>query len=173
MIDPVVRRARGADAGALAALEAEARAALVDARGGARWLEEHPAVGPGWAAEVETGAVFVAVLSAPPTAGTDGVAGVQAVEAVEVVVGYLALAVDGGVARITQVFITPDARELGFGDALIDVATDAARDAGAAVIEGEALPGDRETKNLYERAGITARLITVSRRLDRPVPPRF
>ena len=27
-------------------------------------------------------------------------------------------------------------------------------------VEGQALPGDRETKNLYERAGITARLIT-------------
>ena len=32
-------------------------------------------------------------------------------------------------------------------------------------LEGEALPGDRETKNLYERAGITARLITVSKSL--------
>jgi GNAT superfamily N-acetyltransferase len=76
------------------------------------------------------------------------------------------LVVDGGVARIDQVFVTPDARELGFGDTLVEVATDAARAAGATVIEGEALPGDRETKNLYERAGITARLITVSRRLD-------
>ena len=41
-----------------------------------------------------------------------------------------------------------------------------ARDRGAQVFEGEALPGDRDTKNLYERAGITARLITVSTRLD-------
>ena len=42
---------------------------------------------------------------------------------------------------------------------------DIAVEAGASVLEGQALPGDRETKNLYERAGITARLITVSRRL--------
>jgi GNAT superfamily N-acetyltransferase len=155
MIDPVVRRARGADAGALETLEAEARAALVDARGGVRWLEEHAVVGSGWATAVETGTVFVAVLS-------DSVAD----DGVEVLVGYLVLVVDGGVARIDQVFVTPGARELGFGDALVEVATDAARAAGAVVIEGEALPGDRETKNLYERAGITARLITVSRRLD-------
>jgi GNAT superfamily N-acetyltransferase len=155
MIDPVVRRARGDDAGALEALEAEARASLVDARGGVRWLEEHAAVGSGWETAVDTGTVFVAVLS---DAGVDA--------GVEVLVGYLVLVVDGGVARIDQVFVTPDARELGFGDALVEVATDAARAAGAVVIEGEALPGDRETKNLYERAGITARLITVSRRLD-------
>jgi GNAT superfamily N-acetyltransferase len=155
MIDPVVRRARGADAGALETLEAEARASLVDARGGVRWLEEHAVVGSRWTTTVETGTVFVAVLS-------DSVAD----DGVEVLVGYLVLVVDGSVARIDQVFVTPDARELGFGDALVEVATDAARSAGAVVIEGEALPGDRETKNLYERAGITARLITVSRRLD-------
>ncbi len=156
MIDPVVRRARGDDADALAAMEAEARAALVDARGGVRWLEEHSPVGSEWAMVIETGTVFVAVLS-DPTAGADSV---------EVLVGYLVLVVDGSVARIDQVFVTPGARELGFGDTLVEVATDAARAAEATVIEGEALPGDRETKNLYERAGITARLITVSRRLD-------
>ena len=33
------------------------------------------------------------------------------------------------------------------------------------VVEGTALPGDRDTKNLYERAGITARKIIVSTRL--------
>ena len=157
MIDPVVRRARGDDAGALAELEAEARTALVDARGGARWLEEHPAVGSGWATAVETGAVFVAVLSESGGGGAEGV---------ELLVGYLVLILDGNVARIDQVFVAPGARELGFGDTLVEVATDAARAAGARVIEGQALPGDRETKNLYERAGITARLITVSRRLD-------
>ena len=84
----------------------------------------------------------------------------------DVVVGYLVLDVNGPVGRIDQVFVTPEARELGFGDALLEAATEAARAAGATVLEGEALPGDRETKNLYERAKITARLITVSRRLD-------
>ena len=36
---------------------------------------------------------------------------------------------------------------------------------GLAVKQFQALPGDRDTKNLYERAGITARLIVVSRRI--------
>ena len=81
------------------------------------------------------------------------------------VVGYLVLVTALPVAHVDQVYVTPDARELGFGDALLEAATDAAVEAGATVLEGNALPGDRETKNLYERAGVTARLITVSRRL--------
>ena len=56
----------------------------------------------------------------------------------------------------------PEARELGFGDWLLEAALHAARDAGSTVLEGTALPGDRDTKNLYERAGIKARKITVS-----------
>ena len=39
------------------------------------------------------------------------------------------------------------------------------RDHGAELIEAETLPGDRHLKNLYERAGVAARLITVSKRL--------
>ena len=44
MIDPTVRRCTGdeADIAQLVELEAEAREALVDQRGGARWLVEHP-----------------------------------------------------------------------------------------------------------------------------------
>ena len=49
MIDPDVRAADGADVEALTELEVEARAALVDARGGRRWLEEHPLIGGAWA----------------------------------------------------------------------------------------------------------------------------
>jgi GNAT superfamily N-acetyltransferase len=151
MIDPVVRTARRADVDALRLLEAEARAALVTARGGSRWLDEHPELGAAWPDALAERQVFVAVLD---------------VEGADVVVGYLVLDVAGTIARIDQVFVTPDAREVGFGDALVEAAESAAREIGAAVLEGQALPGDRETKNLYERAGITARLITVSRRLD-------
>jgi len=151
MIDPVVRRAVSDDAGSLAFLEAEARASLVDTRGGNRWLEEHPTIAPDWAPAVDERDVFVAVLA---FAGDP-----------EVVVGYLVLDIDGAIARVDQVYVTPGARDLGFGDALLELATEVARSAQVAVLEGQALPGDRNTKNLYERAGITARLITVSTRL--------
>ena len=95
--------------------------------------------------------MFVAVLDV----GDDG----------PLVVGYLVLDVDGAIARVDQVYVTPDARELGFGDALLEAATDGGRRGRRrACSRATALPGDRDTKNLYERAGITARLITVSRR---------
>ena len=75
------------------------------------------------------------------------------------------------IAHVDQVYVTPEARQLGFGDALLELAEGAGRAAGADFLEGHALPGDRETKNLYERAGITARLITVSRALSGPSKP--
>ena len=84
----------------------------------------------------------------------------------EVVVGYLVATLGSDhVVRIDQVWVTPDARELGFGDALLEAAIGRARAAGATAVEGEALPGDRHTKNLYERAGIVARLIVTYRAL--------
>jgi GNAT superfamily N-acetyltransferase len=148
VIDPDVRTAEPRDVAQLVALETEARGALVDQRGGRRWLEEHPRVGDAWPDRLASDTVFVAFID-------------------DVLVGY-ALVVDTGpdISRIDQVFVTPGARELGFGDALLAAGLTHARDRGAQVFEGEALPGDRQTKNLYERAGITARLITVSTRLD-------
>ncbi len=137
MIDPLVRPATADDAVELRRLAREARALLVDRRGGQRWLATHPE--PHW----DRSDVIVAHI--------DGV-----------VVGYLVLSIVGDVAAIVEVYVTPAAREVGFGDALIEAAVSSARAAGASVLEGEALPGDRDTKNLYERAGITARLITVS-----------
>jgi ribosomal protein S18 acetylase RimI-like enzyme len=146
MVDPVVRPARRDDVDQLRALEGEARAALVGQRGGDRWLETHAQRGPQWDAAVLDGAVSVAVIG-------------------EVIVGYLVASQAGHVASIDEVYVTGEAREVGFGDALVEAATAAARSGGCTMIEGEALPGDREAKNLYERAGITARLIIVSKSL--------
>lgn len=152
MIDPTVRAATIDDAAELVELEHEARVALVEARGGQRWLEEHRVVGAGWVARIDLGGVFVAELAAPDGSWPG-----------PVVVGFVVVDVDSDVAVVDQVYVTPAARELGFGDALLDAALDAARRGQARLFEGQALPGDRNTKNLYERAGITARLITVSK----------
>ena len=150
MIDPVVRRAEPArpdDVTQLVLLEEEARAALADQRGGEQWLVEHPVIGSGWPERCRDSDVYVAVID-------------------DVVVGYLVADLgDDRVVRVDQVWVTPEARELGFGDQLLAVAIDAARSRGAVAVEGQALPGDRHTKNLYERAGIVARLITTFRRL--------
>jgi GNAT superfamily N-acetyltransferase len=153
MLDPTVRRAVVDDAGALWDLERAARTSLVDTRGGNRWLDEHPEIGDGWGSAVDERGVFVGVIP---------------IEDVEVPVGYLvAELVDAPmrVVHVDQVWVDPDARELGFGDEMLATAIAWGREGGADVVEGHALPGDRNLKNLYERAGITARLITVSRRL--------
>jgi GNAT superfamily N-acetyltransferase len=149
VIDPIVRAARPGDAAELEALEAELRSALIDQRGGGRWLDEHPPIRPAWRELIAGGGVFVGTID-------------------DVVVGYVVVLDDSPeLTRVDQVFVTPAAREVGFGDELLAAALSHARQRGATIFEGQALPGDRDTKNLYERAGITARLITVSTRLDR------
>jgi ribosomal protein S18 acetylase RimI-like enzyme len=147
VIDPLVRRANADDVAQLDLLEREAREAVADQRGGERWLVEHPPVGEDWAGELGRRDVIVAHIG-------------------DVVVGYLvsALGTDG-IMRVDQVWVTPAARELGFGDELLATAIADARERGGVAVEGQALPGDRHTKNLYERAGIVARLITTYRTL--------
>ena len=69
------------------------------------------------------------------------------------------------IARITFVFVEPEARHIGIGEALIDAAAAWARAVGCTGIDGLALPGDRHVKNLYERSGMTARELTTYREL--------
>ena len=144
-----IRLADVDDAPAIAELEAEARAALVDARGGAALLAEQPEVGD-----------WPAVIGA-----TDRRVWVATIDGT--VVGYLELATPtrGGAGIVRQVYVHPEAREVGFGDYLLAEAIDEIRRLGGTVVESFALPGDRDTKNLYERAGVTARKIIVSKRL--------
>lgn len=143
MIDPTVRAATASDTAQLVALEGEARHGLAEHRGGSRWLQTHPAIGGTWADAVAEGRVVVAHID-------------------DVVIGFGVVRVDGDLAHVDGVYVVPEARELGFGDELLAGLIAVARERGAALIEGHALPGDRNTKNLFERAGIKARLITVS-----------
>jgi GNAT superfamily N-acetyltransferase len=149
MIDPTIRRCRAdeADFAQLELLEREAREALVGQRGGDRWLAEHAPIGNRWRERCSGADVWIAHID-------------------DVVVGYMVAELgDDLIVRIDQVWVTPLARELGFGDALLEHAIAAARERGATGVEGQSLPGDRQTKNLYERAGIVARLITTYRDL--------
>ena len=81
----------------------------------------------------------------------------------------LRFAADRDRGIVTHAFVEADARELGFGDAMLQVAIEACRSRGLAGIEAVALPGDRDTKNMYERAGMTARKLTVYKSLSDPV----
>ncbi|MGA1681905.1 MAG: GNAT family N-acetyltransferase [Ilumatobacteraceae bacterium] len=124
------------------------RQGMVDRRGGEAWLAEHPRLGD---LEQWWGDSFVACVD-------------------EVVVGFLVGRVDedprGRIFVVDRVFVVDGARGLGCGDDLLEVALSHAIARGCAYLEGTALPGGRDTKNLYERAGVTARSITVSQRLS-------
>lgn len=59
------------------------------------------------------------------------------------------------------VHVLPEARGAGAGDALMDELIERLRARGVGWLGARALPGDRETKNLYERHGMSAKLIEV------------
>ena len=148
-MDPVVRPAGEEDCADLARLEALARDAIRDVRGGALRLGECPPVDD-WPALVRdhSARVFVGTLD-------------------DAVVAYMVLVLQPARNRgtVTHVYVEPEARELGLGDTMVEHAISTVRDAGLGGIESVALPGDRETKNLFERAGLTARLIIVYKSL--------
>ena len=154
MIDPTVRRAVADDAGALrrsrtrrppvasstpAAATAGSTNTLRSATDGRRAVGER--------------AVFVAVIP---------------VDDVEVPVGYLVadlVTTRCGSSASTRCGSSPTRASSGSATRCSPPRSAWGRDGGAELVEGHALPGDRNIKNLYERAGVTARLITVSRRL--------
>lgn len=149
-VDVIVRAAASVDAPACVDIDHDARHELVEQRGGEAWLAEHRPLSDlseWWAHS------FVAVID-------------------DVIVGFLVGRIDdttrGRVFRVDRVYVLAGARELGCGDELVAAAMARAIDENCGFLEAVALPGDRDTKNLYERAGVTARSITVSKRLSGP-----
>ena len=143
------RRASESDCEVLEVLESEARANLDHFRGGIRLGDEFELVGKQWASVIADSSTNTFV------AGVD-----------ETVMGYLVAKLgqtnSGKIATIEQVFVTKDARNIGIGDALVSATIAWAKAESLVALDGFALPGDRETKNLFERSGLVARLITVT-----------
>lgn len=67
---------------------------------------------------------------------------------------------------VTDIYVEPDARSVGVGEALITEAVAWCRAKGCVGVDGLALPGARATKNFFETFGFTARAIVVHHRLD-------
>ena len=143
------RRASQIDCEILKTLEGQARASLDHFRGGVRHGDDFELVGDQWASVIADSSINTFV------AGVD-----------ETVMGYLVArlgqAKSGKIATIEQVFVTSDARNMGIGDALVSATILWAKAESLVALDGYALPGDRETKNLFERSGLVARLITVT-----------
>ena len=74
--------------------------------------------------------------------------------------------VDGSrLAVVTDLYVDPEARGVGVGEAMMDALVAHAERAGAIGIDAIALPGDRATKNFFESFGLKARAIVVHRAL--------
>ena len=68
--------------------------------------------------------------------------------------------------RITDMWVQPEARQVGVGEALVANVIEWCTERGCVGIDSLALPGNRATKNFFETFGFKARLLTVYRPLD-------
>ena len=155
-MDVAARPAGPADLEVVVALSHAATAELRPLRGGEIWSQ--------WEARPEpiepTLAAFLDDDTAALLVGTiDGV-----------VVGYAAVAEhrlhDGRlVGDLTDLYVMPDGRGVGVGEAMMGHVTGWCGDHGCVGIDSIALPGDRATKNFFETFGLVARALRVHRAL--------
>jgi GNAT superfamily N-acetyltransferase len=151
----IARPADDGDVKDLAQLLVEAEAEMAPQRGGAALLASHE----------RAPSAADTVLAAINDLDTMVWCGVWE----DMVVGYLIACSsyegDSMIVTISDLFTTPEARDVGIGEVLLETAIAWAIGIDAVAIDAHALPGARESKNLYERLGLTARLITVRRNL--------
>ncbi|HEX6419558.1 MAG TPA: GNAT family N-acetyltransferase [Acidimicrobiales bacterium] len=88
----------------------------------------------------------------------------------DTVVGYAVARVehlaDGGLLGVVEdLYVDPQARAVGVGEALMDHVLAWCRARGCFGVDSLALPGDRHTKNVFESFGLVARAIVVHRPL--------
>jgi ribosomal protein S18 acetylase RimI-like enzyme len=91
----------------------------------------------------------------------------------EVIVGYAAVRREevypqGALAVIDDLYVEAEARGVGVGEALMDELVAWARSRSCFGLDALVLPGNRASKNFFERFGLTARAIVVHRSLDDP-----
>ncbi|MCY3910924.1 MAG: GNAT family N-acetyltransferase [bacterium] len=156
------RPARPDEAGIVAGLAREARREALEYRGGERWMAMEAASEP-----LED---HLAALIADPDAFV--VVGIWE----EAVVGYgwarWVLRPDGSpIARIDELFVTPEARSVGVGESLFGALMKWAREQGLVAVDAFVLPGHREAKNFFETFKMTAHALIVHTELDQDLEP--
>ena len=146
----IIRDASVTDIVDVQELENSAFESLSSFRGLAQFVEMSPRIGDGWNEIIDDSKYKLFV----------GVSGQK-------IHGYLLVEVFAGLhkALIKQVFVDSTARQLGLGALLIERCEQVVRDNGCTVLEGLALPGDRDMKNLFERASMSAQLLIVGKNL--------
>lgn len=156
-IEEAARQARAGDIEVIEALLDHAIAELEPRRGGSMWVRREARSRP---ARDE----LLRLLG-----GTQSLLIVGTID--DVVVGYCSALTerlhDGALlAILTDIYVLPEAREVGVGEAMLDLCLDWARSSGCVGLDSLALPGDRHTKNFFESFGMVARAIVVHRPLD-------
>jgi GNAT superfamily N-acetyltransferase len=74
---------------------------------------------------------------------------------------------DQGILGVVEdIYVEPLARGIGIGEAMMDHLLAWCRERGCFGVDSLALPGNRATKNFFERFGLVARAIVVHKRLD-------
>lgn len=158
-MDEGARQAGPADASAMTALSRQATAELRPNRGGSVWHRREARPEP------------IDEPLAAMAAGTDADSYAVVGTVDGVVVGYgIALVEklhDGATLVVVRdIYVDPEARSIGIGEAMMDLLVAWARSLEAVGIDALALPGDRQTKNFFETFGLTARAIVVHRDLS-------
>jgi ribosomal protein S18 acetylase RimI-like enzyme len=89
----------------------------------------------------------------------------------DVVVGHGAVVVEllrsgARLGVVTDLYVEPEAREVGVGEAMADAVVAHCERHHCMGIDAPALPGHRAAKNFFEAHGFTARALVMHRRLD-------
>ena len=71
---------------------------------------------------------------------------------------------------ITELFVEPEARSVGVGEAMAAALVGFCTERGCMGVDARALPGHRATKNFFEEQGFTARALVMHRALDPQSP---
>ncbi|HET9770752.1 MAG TPA: GNAT family N-acetyltransferase [Acidimicrobiia bacterium] len=150
--EEAVRPATAQDVPAIVALDEALRAELTPMRGGRIWSVREARPGP-------FGDVCRALLSDPDARVVVGTID-------DVVVGFGIVVVealsDGGrLGVVTELFVDPEGRAVGVGEAMLGAMVAFCTDQGCVGVDAFALPGHRAAKNFFEESGFTARAIVM------------
>ena len=140
----------------LASLAEEAVAEQVEHRGGAIWSQR------------ETRALPALSTLADAIEDPDQLVVAGTID--DVVVGYGVVRLDRlrtgrTLGVVTDLYVEPEARAVGVGEAMIEIVLDWCRRHHCQGVDALARPGNRDTKNFFETFGFTARAIVVHRSL--------
>jgi GNAT superfamily N-acetyltransferase len=111
-------------------------------RGGELWVRTRQS-----AARADESGAFVGTLD-------DAVVGYGIVEVIQLRDG-------GRLGAVTELFVEPEAREVGVGETLVGAVLDWCKERDCLGVDATALPGHRAAKNFFEEQGFVARSLTM------------